>query len=210
VRLLKSFGVRTLYSADEVPAMYGLTRVEPLHEQWKVLAAPDKYNLILHPKSQGSGREWPLERYLELIRALDQNRFRIFISGTAAEKEALQPLLFAAAARVTDITGAMSLDQFISFIQHCDGLVASGTGPLHLAAALGRDAIGIFPPIRPVHPGRWRPLGPKAKVFVLPKSCDDCKGNPAGCTCMQGIEASKVAAYLERVSVFRGAALTSQ
>lgn len=44
-------------------------------------------------------------------------------------------------------------------------MVASGTGPLHLAAALGINAIGLFPTIRPIHPGRWQPIGMKAHFF---------------------------------------------
>ena len=81
----------------------------------------------------------------------------------------------------------MNLDEFISFIAHADGLIANSTGPLHIAAALGKMALGIYPPIRPMHPGRWAPLGPKAAFFVLNKSCQECKSNPALCHCIREI-----------------------
>ena len=109
-------------------------------------------------------------------------------------------MLDEAGAIVTDITGLMSLQQFISFIHACDGLVASGTGPLHLAAALGRDAIGLFPPIVPVHPGRWGALGPGAKTFVLDKDCNSCRNSPQQCACMKLIAPGEVAAYLMELS----------
>lgn len=64
----------------------------------------------------------------------------------------------------------MNLKQFISFIAAADGLIAASTGPLHIAAALGKVALGIYPPIKPMHPpGRWAPLGKNASYLVLEK-----------------------------------------
>jgi len=85
----------------------------------------------------------------------------------------------------------MSLPEFITFIGKADGLVAASTGPLHLAAALGRIAIGIYPPIRPMHPGRWAPIGQNASFLVVEKDCSDCRKN-MNCLCMKAIEASAV------------------
>lgn len=56
----------------------------------------------------------------------------------------------------------MDLYQFVSFIRNADGLIASGTGPLHIAAASGINTLGLFPCVRPIHPGRWAPLGERA------------------------------------------------
>src|SRR4030095_7735377 len=143
-----------------------------------------KYNLILHPKSRGSAREWGLKNFISLIRQLDPDRYKIFISGTAAEKPLVQPLLDEIPHLVTDITGIMELSQFISFIEACDGLIACSTGPLHLAAALGKDALGIYAPVRPIHAGRWGPVGKNSEVFVLNKVCNDCSKNKNPCHCV--------------------------
>ncbi|MDQ6812910.1 MAG: hypothetical protein M3040_04110 [Bacteroidota bacterium] len=149
-----------------------------------------KYNLILHPKSQGNGREWGLDNFIRLIQLLDVQKFKIFISGVEKERVLLTPIFEACKDRVTDITGMMNLTEFISFIASCDGLVASGTGPIHLAAALGKDAFGIYPPIKPIHPGRWAPLGANAKVFVVDRTCYDCKGDKIACHCIHEVEPS--------------------
>jgi heptosyltransferase-3 len=63
---------------------------------------------------------------------------------------------------IVDMTGKMTLPQLISFISNADGLIASGTGPLHIAAMAGINTLGLFPSVRPIHPGRWAPLGKKA------------------------------------------------
>ena len=85
------------------------------------------------------------------------------------------------------MTGKMKLDELISFISKADGLVAASTGPLHIAAALGKHALGIYPPIRPMHAGRWGPLGIHAETIAPDKNCVACKSNPAACSCMNEI-----------------------
>jgi ADP-heptose:LPS heptosyltransferase len=187
LKLLKPFGIFENYSLEQIAAHFGLEKISPLPAQFAGLINKEKYNLILHPKSQGSAREWPLENFIQLIQSLDRDKFNIFISGTAKEREHLQLLFDKAGNWVTDITGKMTLPEFIAFISKCDGLVANSTGPIHISAVLGKDALGIYPPMRPVHPGRWAPIGPNAQVFVLDKQCVECKGNKAPCSCIMNV-----------------------
>jgi ADP-heptose:LPS heptosyltransferase len=70
---------------------------------------------------------------------------------------------------VHNLTGKMSLDELIAFIGAADVLVAASTGPLHIAAACGIQAIGLYADRRPIHPGRWAPLGPKAVAITYDK-----------------------------------------
>lgn len=150
---------------------------------------PTQLNIILHPRSRGSAREWGLPHFGELAKLLHAAGHRVFITGTAAEGAELADWLRQHASYLAaDLTGQLSLPQFIAFIAAADGLVAGSTGPLHLAAALGRYALGLYPPIRPMHPGRWAPLGPRAEyiVFNCP-NCDDCRAQPAACTCIKAI-----------------------
>ena len=180
-----------------VPLVY-LEAPEPLAATWQQLLAqrrPGQLNLILHPRSRGSAREWGLANFGHLARLLHQAGHRVFITGTAAEGEELAgwqrenaPYLAA------DLTGQLSLPQLIAFIAAADGLVAGSTGPLHLAAALGRHALGLYPPIRPMHPGRWAPLGPHAEYLVFDKpDCQACRAQPAACICIRAIEPTAVA-----------------
>ena len=185
--LLKPLGINEQYSLEQIGQLYGLEKLQPLPAHFADQINSRQYNLVLHPKSQGHGREWPLKNYIDLIKLLDASRFNIFITGTDKERQHMQPLFDEAGERVADLTGKMTLDEFISFIHHSDGLIASGTGPIHLAAALQKDALGIYPPIRPVHPGRWAPLGKNAQVFVLKKECIDCKGNADACHCIKEV-----------------------
>ncbi len=187
LKILRPLGIDDHLSLEELGGMFGLDRLQPLPAAFAGLIQPGKHHLILHPKSKGSAREWGLENFGNLIQLLDPKRYVIFISGTKEDRQSLQPLFDAVGDRVTDITGRMNLDEFIAFIHACDGLVANSTGPLHIAAALGKEAYGIYPPMRPIHPGRWAPLGPKVKVFVLDKECNDCKNPGSACHCIMEI-----------------------
>ncbi len=195
--LLSVFNVTRGLTFEQIGRSFGLTKLQALQPQYKALLQPGKYHLILHPKSQGSAREWGLDNFIRLIQLLNKDEVQIFISGTSKEKELVQPIFDAVGKDVTDVCGLMNLDQFISFINHSDGLVANSTGPLHIAAALGKDAYGIYPPIRPMHPGRWAPLGPKAEVFVLNRSCEDCRKDPAVCHCIKEIEPMIIKAAID-------------
>jgi ADP-heptose:LPS heptosyltransferase len=62
-------------------------------------------------------------------------------------------------AHVHDITGKLSLHELIAFISSCQLIVAASTGPLHIAAGTGVHAVGLYPCEKPMHAGRWAPLG---------------------------------------------------
>jgi heptosyltransferase III len=169
-----------------VPLGRLVPRTAPAKELLDLLE-PRRTTVVLHPKSHGSAREWPLARWASLAVSLDPGRFRLFVTGSAAEGELLRPWLRGLPPHVVDLTGRMSLAQLIGFLARVDGIVAASTGPLHLAAQLGRHALGLFSPTRPVHPGRWAPLGPHAEVLTPEAPCDACARGKQPCTCLLGI-----------------------
>ncbi|HOZ87322.1 MAG TPA: glycosyltransferase family 9 protein, partial [Bacteroidia bacterium] len=177
---------------------YGFTKLPGLDKQFMDLIAPGKFNLILHPKSKGSAREWGIANFKKLVACLPAERFNIFISGTAEEGKLMPELL--SDPRVTDLTGKMNLRQLVAFINQCDGLVAASTGPLHVAAALGKRALGLFVPRKPIHPGRWRPLGQRARALVYDEDCVSCASG-ADCTCITKISPEQIKNLLENESI---------
>jgi len=66
--------------------------------------------------------------------------------------------------RVTDLTGKMTLPQLFDLIAQSDALVAASTGPLHIAAALGKRATGLYAPMRPILPAALALFGQNANI----------------------------------------------
>ncbi len=193
VKLFEGLGVKLQPSLHDLVSFYGLNKPATPPEKFDLLLSTLEYKLILHPKSHGSAREWGLDNYSKLIDLLLPYPVKIFITGSEKEKELLKDWTATLPAKVTDVTGTMNLEELISFINGCDGIVAASTGPLHIAAALGKQTIGIYPPIKPMHPGRWAPLGENASYLCSEKTCIDCKNNPSQCNCMHNVSPSLAA-----------------
>lgn len=196
IQLLGFLNSDTKIVLKDMIELYGFKKIPNASEEMHRLIDKTKFNLILHPKSRGNGMEWGLNNFDGLIKLLPKERFKIFVSGTEEEGRLLQDLILGNPS-VTDLTGKFSLKEFIAFINCCDGLVASGTGPLHLASALGKRTVGLFPSRRPIHPGRWKPIGIKASYLVFDPNCEKCR-NGENCDCISRIDPKQVLALLEK------------
>ena len=71
---------------------------------------------------------------------------RVVLVGTERERaaEIQAPLPASALGRIWDTTGRTSLGQLAAIFARCHRVIGSDTGPLHLAAALGRPVIGWY------------------------------------------------------------------
>ena len=146
--------------------------------------------IILHPKSQGSAVEWPLEKYIELAQVLVQQKKTVIFTGTENEGKEFSAIL-PVHPQIIDSSGKLNLKQLILLISSCDALVACSTGPYHIAGISGINAIGLFSPRKPIHPGRWRALGDKSAALVFDSSCSNCRKGKA-CSCIENISVQSV------------------
>lgn len=196
-KLIKSLGVKTNYTLNEISKMYGLNINNKSFKKLHNLIDNNKFNIILHPKSKGSAREWGLDKFEELIELLPQNKFKIFITGTNDEGSMMKDFLKNNKDRIVDITGKLKLEELINFISLSDGLIAASTGPLHIAAALGKFTLGIYPPIKPMHPERWKPVGEQAHYLVNNKECNKCRKTNI-CECIREISPNDASMLIQR------------
>ena len=158
-------------------------------------AAQCRLHVLVHPGSNGNGRQWPLPHFAELVRALLAAGHAVSVTGAAAERSALAAWLSQLPPGVEDLVGGLPLPEFIDLIGRADCLVASGTGPLHLAGASGIHAVGIFPPLLPIGALRWRPIGPQVTTLQTPAP-DPCRKRCSNldCSCMAAVTPSEVLA----------------
>jgi ADP-heptose:LPS heptosyltransferase len=194
VKLLKPFKISTDIALEEIPSLYGLQASPSISQNLKT--SKSQKLLLLHPKSKGSAREWGLENFGRLIELIPSDKYHVCITGTEEERAMMLDFLEKYRDRITDMTGKLTLPGFIGLIASSDALVAASTGPLHIAAALGKKAIGLYAPILPIWPKRWAPVGIDAHSLVKgSETCDDCI-NGGDCHCIRDITPESVAGLL--------------
>jgi ADP-heptose:LPS heptosyltransferase len=159
---LRMLSALDLYVDLHDAAISAFTRMRPVSEVPELARSfcNQTKTVLLHPLSHGSAVDWPLELFAELALMLTHEGIAVGITGTTAERERMGNRL--PWDKVTDFCGALSLAELVAVIANSGGLVAGSTGPLHLAAALGVNALGLYSPKRPLFALRWRPIGPKA------------------------------------------------
>lgn len=190
--LLRPFGLHQLPTLDEInrtTQFFSPYPVDLPDSISKALKSAEN-STILHPKSQGSAREWPMEHYLALTELLLQQGHTVFFTGTAKEGALFRASL-PKHERVIDTTGELSLEQLMVLIKSATNLVACSTGPLHIAGYSEIRAIGLFSPRRPIHPGRWRAIGTNVRILTFNDDCPTCaKGKD--CDCITHISPERV------------------
>ena len=187
--LLKPFGLKEIPSFEEFSSSLSKSFTAP-----KIDLEKGFFNIknavILHPKSQGSALEWPLEKYKILAeKLLDKGEIVVF-TGTENEGKLIRSFI-PIHKDCYDLTGKMSLEELIVFISQSKTLVACSTGPLHLAGILGIQTIGFFSSRKPIHPGRWKALGKNVNILEFDSNCAVCKKGKS-CSCMQNINVESV------------------
>jgi heptosyltransferase III len=195
IKLLAPFGIPMPADVKALVPHIGLV-APPASEKVKRLIRADRRNMIVHPL-KGSGVEWGLSNFAELIRSLDPAVWHCIITGTADEAQRYHPQLPVDLPHVTDAGGQLDLEELLQLMPWCNGLVAASTGPLHMAAACGIRAIGLFSMMRPIFPARWAPLGVDAHYLVNDPNCEQCASGKR-CDCITRIPPSRVKELLMR------------
>ena len=192
-----NFNLAIPLGLKEIPSFESLRDLSPIIKP-SFMDLPKKLQLfidnkrfvVLHPKSQGSALEWPLNKYIQLCNALISNGFFVVFTGTQKEGDLFRSDI-PRSSSVFDSTGHLNLGQLMSLISKSNSLVACSTGPLHLGGVLGVKSIGLFSSRKPIHPGRWKPLGSKSTTIVFDNECLPCKKGKS-CACIENISVDRV------------------
>ncbi|MEO8066409.1 MAG: glycosyltransferase family 9 protein [Flavobacteriales bacterium] len=195
VKLLAPLGIQDTLDLSTLAALTGFVAPDPEPIVSGMLRS-DRKHLVLHPHSKGSAVEWGLDNYASLMHRLDPMQWQVLLTGTETEAARYRPQLPLHLHHVSDLGGKLSLPQLVQVIGASNALVAASTGPLHIAAASGIRAIGLYSNRRPIHPGRWAPIGRDAHALVHDAACTTCASG-AGCDCITRIRPERVLDLLD-------------
>jgi len=129
--------------------------------------------IVLQPGARWLNKRWPVKHFAELARRLasrDGDLHFAILGG--AEDEALgRTLSQAVPRRCLDLTGKLSLPEMVEWIRMSELMVTNDTGPMHVAAALGKRVVALFGPTEPARTG---PYGQIQHALQLDLPCVPC------------------------------------
>jgi lipopolysaccharide heptosyltransferase II len=129
--------------------------------------------LLLQPGARWKNKRWPAKYFADLVRQLagksPETRFAIL--GSGEDKPLGEIISLAAPERCLNLCGETSLPEMIEWVRGCDLMVTNDTGPMHVAAALGKPVIALF---GPTEPRRTGPYGQLENVLRIDLSCSPC------------------------------------
>lgn len=121
----------------------------------KGLAATEDYAIIA-PRSSRREKNWPPDSFSRLIAALWEARgLRSVLIGSAADAPACAAIADKSHSPAVTVTG-LPLGVAMALSADAKLVVSNDSGPLHLAAALGRPLVGIYGPTDIGRVGPWQ------------------------------------------------------
>jgi ADP-heptose:LPS heptosyltransferase/GT2 family glycosyltransferase len=154
--------------------------------------------ICIHPAAGSPMRQWPPEKYSELIELLlDEKDFNIALIGGEDESEIAAKVLDRTdlEGQVFNLLGKLGLEDLPKLLAKAALFVGNNSGPQHLAAALGIPTIGIHSGV--VDAREWGPLGPNAVAVRREMSCSPCfieqpKDCPRALVCLTELDVISV------------------
>ena len=113
--------------------------------------------LALGPTANWIGKQWPIERFIELAERLTAPGVPfadapILVLGGPGERAAAQPLLDRLpAGRCVDLVGTVDLLTAAACLARARLYIGNDSGLMHLAAAAGAPTLGLFGPSQEMH-----------------------------------------------------------
>jgi ADP-heptose:LPS heptosyltransferase len=121
-------------------------------------------------------RRWPSKHFIAVGRALEaQLGATLVLCGGKGERGIAEELAAGLGSQVVDLCGRTSIAELGGVLAHCDVLLTSDTGPMHMAVAVGTPVVALFfGPALPVDTG---PYAPDHVCLHAPVACAPCDHN---------------------------------
>lgn len=117
------------------------------------------------PCSRWLTKNWPAERFVEVGRALQERAgATIFLAGSPKDQPTCGVIEKQLGGCVINVCGKTSLIELGGLLQEVDLVITVDSGPMHMAAAVGRPVLAVF---SATDPKRTGPYGERHRVVAL-------------------------------------------
>ncbi len=144
--------------------------VPPVLKENAPVNLPARY-AVVHPVGGGSALNASPETWGRIAAGLAASGFPVIVTGAAPDRPALERL------GTGRVVVTESLPALTAILARAAVVVGPSTGPIHIAAALGRPVVALYSPLRSQQPVRWRPYADTATVLTPHDAiCPSCLG----------------------------------
>ncbi len=192
LKLLENFDIYEKAEKGKISFNLNVEENENVTELISPFIKKGKSVVIIHPGSGGSAIDLPIEKFKELVLMLDKrNDVEIIITGNGSEIKLCESLVVSG--KTHNLAGRFNLDGLKALINKADIFISNSTGPIHIAAALGKNTIGFYPNLLQCSAKRWGPFSDKNVVFTPKNECSDCRREQCNKQdCMNSIDMKEV------------------
>jgi len=132
--------------------------------------------VAIHPSASCISKRWMPQRFAEVAdRLIEQTQSRIVLVAGPDDRSYAQAVEQAMHHPPINLAGQLSLGELAALLQRCQVLISNDSGPVHIAAAVGRPVVAIFGRNqRGLSPQRWGPLGDQHVILHKDVGCVTC------------------------------------
>jgi len=133
-----------------------------------------KQKLIgVFPGAQHKTKQYPVEQLKHVLQLISQDKKLLFFTlGSATEQHLADFLIKNTNLEIIDLCGKLSIKELIDVTAKFDFVISNDSGPMHIAASLGKPQIASF---GATHPKLgFAPLNENALVLTTNLTCQPC------------------------------------
>jgi heptosyltransferase-2 len=150
--------------------------------------------IVIHPCASCPSKRWPQSKFIKLVKMLkEEKNIKIAVITSASQQEFGKEV--ARIEGVIDLSGLFLIPETIALINRSRLFISCDSGPVHIAAGLGKPVISIFGRSQAgLSPKRWAPTGKKSYYLHKDVGCKTCLAHNCqkGFICLQAIEPVEV------------------
>jgi 3-deoxy-D-manno-octulosonic-acid transferase/heptosyltransferase-1 len=154
--------------------------------------------VAINPVAKWETKLWPADRFAGLAdRIIDDYGATVFFTGGPPDTDIIASIIQNMRHNAENLAGKTSLIELAAVYEHMACIISTDTGPMHIAAAVGKPVVALFGPT-----AEWRtgPYGAGHRIVTAREACRPCfKRTCATKACMRSISVDQVMEHLKAV-----------
>jgi len=168
--LIEKLGIRVTNIEFSLP-VFDSDRKDIANLLYREGALNQKPLIAINPMAKWQTKLWDLTKFSLIADQCTTWGFQVVFTGSREDTDGITEIQKMMKTCAINLCGQTSLKSLAALYERCQLLITTDTGPMHIAASLGKQVVAIFGPTAP-----WRtgPFGNQHAVVRLDLPCSPC------------------------------------